>query len=143
MLYNGGSRSTNYVGPMGAHLRSFGKIIPVVAGMFGEMNKEAASQAAWFANLIGEKHYLELGASSPEAAAKIVQPRIVRDWGCANVKARAQSLLKLLFWVGPESDALQSQNRRFELLADVRKEFDAYRHPQTRVPWSVLREGRF
>ena len=123
---------------METHLRSYGKIMPVVIGQFAEMNQEAGAQATWFADRIAEDHFLDLGAASPEEAAKIVKPRIVRDWGCAGAKARAQSLLKQLFWVGSESEVLAVQDRVFRLVADIRKEFDAYRHPQSRVPWPAL-----
>ena len=65
----------------------------------------------------------------------IVKREIVKSWGCTTVKARAQCLLKLLDYVGPEVDVLKSQDRRHDQLRHGLKHNEFNRNPSARVSW--------
>ena len=122
---------------MEQHLRDHGGVRPVVAGKYGEMNEAALDLAHDFAFKIAAKEFLKLtaaaGVRTPEEATSVVKREIVQSWGCCTVKARAQCLLKLLDYVGPEVDVLRSQERRHDLLRRGLLENEFNRNPSARV----------
>ena len=124
---------------MEQHLRDHGGVQPIVAGKYGEMNKSALQYAHDFASLIAKEKFLELtaasGVTTPAEATSIVKREIVKSWGCTTVKARAQCLLKLLDYVGPEVDVLKSQDRRHDHLRHGLKHNEFNRNPSARVSW--------